>query len=163
MSEHNVYLGLGGNLSNPVEQLKVALKSINSLPNTELLKTSSFYASKPQGPQDQPDFVNTVCQISTSLEPGALLAALQRIELEQGKVKKRHWGERLIDLDILLYDQLQMATQQLTLPHAHMHQRDFVLVPLAEIAPELEIPDQGSVVQLIEQLDESFLIPLDES
>lgn len=161
MSQNTVYIGLGGNLSDPVEQLKIALQSISKLPNTVLEKSSSFYTSKPLGPQDQPDFVNAVCKITTELSPQQLLAALQKIEQEQGRVKKRHWGERLIDLDILLYGEQVIQIENLTVPHVQMTLRDFVLVPLAEIAPGLVIPNKGKVEAMLKQLEESYLIALD--
>ena len=161
MSQNTVYIGLGGNLSDPVEQLKTALQSISKLPNTVFEKSSSFYASKPLGPQDQPDFVNAVCQVTTELSAQQLLAALQKIEQEQGRVKKRHWGERLIDLDILLYGEQVIQTETLTVPHVQMTLRDFVLVPLAEIAPGLVIPNKGKVETMLKQLEESYLIALD--
>ncbi len=160
MSTQIAYLGLGSNLSEPLEQVKAALRSIANLPDTKLVATSSFYASKPLGPQDQPDFINAVCQIETALPPLALLKALQLIEREQGRIKKRHWGERLIDLDILLYANQKIQTPELTVPHSQMHLRDFVLIPLAEMAPNLEIPEYGAVEKLIEGLEDSFLIPL---
>ena len=97
------YIALGSNLNTPVEQLHAALKAISQLPNTHLVTTSSFYKSKPLGPQDQPDYVNAVAKIKTELSPLALLDELQRIENEQGRVRLRRWGERTLDLDILLY------------------------------------------------------------
>lgn len=161
MYEHTAYLGLGGNLEDPKFQLKTALQSIAELTDTELVKSSSFYGSKPQGPQDQPDFINAVCQISTNLSPYELLAALQKIEKLQGKVKKRHWGERLIDLDILLFDDVLMTDADLSLPHPHMHSRDFVLIPLAEILDTPELPCLGNIQDLISKLDQSYLMSLD--
>jgi len=161
MLYHRVYLGLGSNLAEPVEQLKVALKSIGALSDTKLITCSSFYGSKPLGPQDQPDFVNAVCLIETLLSPHVLLSELQNIEQTQGRVKKRHWGERLIDIDILLCDQLCLQTESLTIPHSQMHLRDFVLLPLAEISPGLVIPKMDSVETLIEQLAENFVTVLE--
>ena len=97
------YIALGSNLNTPVEQLHSALNAISQLPNTHLVTASSFYKSKPLGPQDQPDYVNAVAKIKTELSPLALLDELQRIENEQGRVRLRRWGERTLDLDILLY------------------------------------------------------------
>ncbi|WP_127470413.1 2-amino-4-hydroxy-6-hydroxymethyldihydropteridine diphosphokinase [Thiomicrorhabdus aquaedulcis] len=134
-----VYIGLGSNLANPSLQLRSALKAMANLPNTCLLSTSSFYGSAPQGPQDQPDFINAVCLLDTPLLPNELLKALQAIEQTQGRTKKRHWGERLIDLDILLYDDQVINAIDLTVPHPQLLLRDFVLQPLAEIAPGLVI------------------------
>jgi len=160
MSVNTVYIGLGSNLANPVEQLKIALKSISELSNTQLNRCSSFYSSKPLGPQDQPDFVNAVCKISSELSPQELLYALQQIEQQQGRIKKRHWGERLIDLDILLYADQIIETENLTVPHSQIALRDFVLVPLNEISPGLVIPGKGTIESSLENLDESYLIAI---
>lgn len=158
-----VFIGLGSNLANPVLQIKTALDSLANLPSSQLVKTSPLYGSTPQGPQDQPDFVNAVCLLQTELPPLTLLDALQAIEQAQGRIKKRHWGERLIDLDILLYDDAVMTTERLTLPHPQMHQRDFVLMPLADISPGLVITGLSgaqSVEHLIDCLAASYLKPL---
>ena len=160
MLKTTAYLGLGSNLSNPVEQLKTALNAISELPQTQLIKSSSFYGSKPLGPQDQPDFVNAVCKIQTELSPLVLLKAVQKIEQEQGRVKKRHWGERLIDIDILLYGEQCIEEENLSIPHLQMSVRDFVLVPLAEISPGLVIPNKGEVNTLLSKLEKSYLIAL---
>ena len=161
MSNVIAYIGLGSNLSNPIEQLKTALHSIAALPSTRLLQSSSFYGSKPLGPQDQPDFVNAVCKIQTNLSVKDLLHHLQKIELEQGRIKKRHWGERLIDLDILLFGDDIISTDELTVPHKQIALRDFVLIPLVEIAPGLIIPKLGTIESLIVALEDSYLIILD--
>jgi len=159
VSLHSVYIGLGSNLNGPVEQVQTALKSLNSLPQTRVIKQSQLYASKPQGPKDQPDFVNAVSLIETALAPLVLLDALQALEQEQGRVKKRHWGERNIDLDILLFDNDVISTDRLTVPHQQMHNRDFVLLPLAEISAGLLIPNLGLVDDLIDQLEITYVKP----
>jgi len=155
-----VFIGLGGNLSDPVKQLKLAINSLDELAETSVVNCSQFYGSTPLGPSDQPDFINAVCQVETKLTPTRLLSALQNIELEQGRIKKRHWGERLIDLDILLFDDLEMSTESLTIPHVEIANRDFVLIPLAEISPGQMIPNKGSVEQLISDLKTTYLNPL---
>jgi 2-amino-4-hydroxy-6-hydroxymethyldihydropteridine diphosphokinase len=158
-----VFIGLGSNLANPLLQVQSALRSLSELPSTQLQQVSPCYASTPQGPQDQPDFVNAVCLLQTELTPLALLDALQAIEQAQGRIKKRHWGERLIDLDILLYDNMLLQTECLTLPHPQMVQRDFVLIPLADIAPGQLIVAESmaqSVEQWIAGLATSYLKPL---
>lgn len=160
MSINTVYIGLGSNLSNPVEQLNAALKSIALMPSTQLIKSSSFYGSKPLGPQDQPDFINAVCEVETELKANDLLKRLQAIELEQGRIKKRHWGERLIDLDILLFGNETIIHKDLVVPHSQIALRDFVLIPLSEIAPGLVIPHKGKVETLISALTDSYLMPL---
>jgi len=157
---HTVFIGLGSNLSCPTQQIHNALHSIGELASTRVVKTSSLYGSRPLGPQDQPDFVNAVCEIETAFKPQQLLKSLQTIEKEQGRIKKRHWGERVIDLDILLFNDLQMKTPELTIPHSQMHLRDFVLMPLAEIAPDVEIPSLGAIQSLLDELSESYLITL---
>lgn len=142
------YIALGSNLNTPVEQLNSALQAISTLPNTQLKTVSSFYQSKPLGPQDQPDYVNAVAQIDTALAPLALLDELQRIENEQGRVRLRRWGERTLDLDILLYGDEVIQNERLTVPHYDMQNREFVIVPLFEIAPDLVLPNQKSLAEL---------------
>ena len=110
------YIGLGANLNNPEQQIVTALQALQQLPDTELTAVSALYGSKPLGPQDQPDYLNAVAQLQTSLEPLALLDALQAQELAQGRERKRHWGERNIDLDIILYGDLQLRSERLNLP-----------------------------------------------
>lgn len=161
-TEHSsiAYIGLGSNLNDPQKQLKQALEAISRLNNVTLLACSSFYVSKPQGPSDQPDFLNAVCKISTQHDPFALLKALQTIEKAQGKKKIRHWGERCIDLDILLYNQNSVQTPNLTIPHPQMLKRDFVLIPLAEIAPDLRFSDGSFILDKIDQQQEKYLVPV---
>ncbi|WP_068828221.1 2-amino-4-hydroxy-6-hydroxymethyldihydropteridine diphosphokinase [Pseudomonas sp. BMS12] len=145
-----VYIGLGSNLAEPRQQLQAALNALAELPHSRLAATSSFYASDPLGPPDQPRYVNAVAALDTELAPLELLDALQRIELEQGRVRKaERWGPRTLDLDILLFGTRQLAEERLTVPHYHMHARAFVLYPLAEIAPELQLPDGRALQQLL--------------
>lgn len=142
------YIALGSNLNMPIAQLQSALKAMDRLPQTKLLNVSSFYQSKPLGPQDQPDYVNAVACIETQLQPIELLDALQYIENEQGRVRLRRWGERTLDLDILLYDDLQLQSERLTIPHYDMKHREFVMIPLQEIASELILPCGDRVTNL---------------
>jgi 2-amino-4-hydroxy-6-hydroxymethyldihydropteridine diphosphokinase len=137
-------IGLGSNLHSPIQQIKTAINSISAYDGIEFIKASSLYESLPQGPQDQERFINAVIKIQTALEPKALLLILQKIECQQGKVKIRHWGERCIDLDILFIDQLtiEQSNPDLHVPHPHALDRDFVLIPALEIAPEWRLPDQ---------------------
>jgi 2-amino-4-hydroxy-6-hydroxymethyldihydropteridine diphosphokinase len=145
-----VYIGLGSNMAEPRQQLRAALAAIAELPHTALVSTSSFYISDPLGPADQPRYVNAVAALDTNLAPLQLLDALQRIELEQGRVRKaERWGPRTLDLDILLFGSRILAEERLTVPHYHMHARAFVLYPLAEIAPQLQLPDGRSLEQLL--------------
>ena len=145
-----VYIALGSNLANPQVQLISALQAMNQLRGSSLVSVSSFYQSKPLGPQDQPDYVNAVACLETSLAPLALLDELQRIEHEQGRVRLRRWGERTLDLDILLYADQIIQSERLTVPHYDMHQREFVIIPLAEIAPHLSLPN-GQLIQTLVQ------------
>lgn len=145
------YIALGSNLHTPLEQLKRALNALAQLPQTQLMAVSSFYRSKPLGPQDQPDYLNAVVEISTALSPLALLDELQRIENEQGRVRLRRWGERTLDLDILLYGDEIIQTERLTVPHYDMHNREFVIVPLAEIAPNLILPNGQKLAELADR------------
>lgn len=142
------YIALGSNLNTPVEQLNNALKAIKNLPQTQLIAVSSFYQSKPLGPQDQPDYVNAVAKIETTLPPLSLLDELQRIENEQGRVRLRRWGERTLDLDILLYSNEIIQNERLTIPHYDMYNREFVIVPLWEITPDLIFPDGKKLSEL---------------
>ena len=121
-----VYIGLGSNIEQPYLQIKNAMIALNDLPDTVVLTDSGYYKSKPMGPEDQPDYVNAVVEIETALDASELLKSCQLIEQQQGRIKKRHWGERCIDLDILLYVDLQILTDDLTLPHPGIWLRDFV-------------------------------------
>lgn len=132
---HRAYIGLGSNLDGPAQRIERAIAALDRLPLTRLLATSPRYASRPVGPQDQPDFVNAVACVSTRLSPLALLDQLQALEQRQRRQRLRHWGPRTLDLDLLLYDEQTLDLPRLKLPHPAMHQRAFVLVPLADIAP----------------------------
>lgn len=145
-----VYIGLGSNLAEPLQQLRSALAALSELPRSALVGQSSFYASDPLGPPDQPRYVNAVAALDTALPPWTLLDALQRIEQEQGRVRKaERWGPRTLDLDILLFGNRLIADERLNVPHYHMHARPFVLYPLAELAPELELPDGRPLRELL--------------
>lgn len=135
------YIGLGANLNEPLQQLQHAVAALQQLPASRLLQVSSFYGSKPMGPADQPDYVNAVAEITTGLQPELLLQQLQAIEQQQGRMRKaERWGPRTLDLDILLFGNQIIQTADLTIPHYGMKQREFVLYPLAEIAPDLILP-----------------------
>lgn len=142
------FIGIGANLNNPSQQIKTATDALSQLPQTELLAVSAIYGSKPLGPQDQPDYQNAVAKIATGLEPLALLDALQAQEKTQGRIKLRHWGERCIDLDILLYDQQIIDQPRLSIPHRELKKRSFVVIPLQEIAPELILPDGTAIIDI---------------
>lgn len=135
------YIGLGANIDRPSEQIITALRAINSLETTRLLEWSCLYQSTPLGPDDQPDYTNAVAAIYTQLSSIHLLDALQSIEKHQGRVKHRHWGERCIDLDILLFGTETLRSERLNIPHHELKNRSFVVQPLLEIAPDLVLPD----------------------
>ncbi len=146
---HSVYIGLGSNLENPWEQLHQAVSAIKQVPDTKFQALSNIYKSCPLGPQEQPEFLNAVALISTALPPEKLLDQLQRIEKQQHRVRSIHWGPRTIDLDILLYADLIIKSKRLTVPHPEIAQRDFVLIPLADICPHLVFPGGVRLADLI--------------
>lgn len=152
-----VYIGLGANLDHPQQQLEQALQELARLPNVTLVAQSSLYHSKPVGPQDQPDYVNAVAALETNLEPLALLDALQQLEQDHGRIRKRHWGERTLDLDIILIDDCVIDSERLKVPHPFAQQRSFVLYPLAEISPQLIFPDGAALQQLLTELDNDLI------
>ncbi|GAB4393627.1 MAG: 2-amino-4-hydroxy-6-hydroxymethyldihydropteridine diphosphokinase [Gammaproteobacteria bacterium] len=131
------FIALGSNLQHPTKQLQQALQHLAELPHTSVRQVSQFYSFKAVGPGNQPDYLNAVAELHTQLTPLALLHALQYIEQQQGRIRTVKWGPRTLDLDILLYGDVVLNTPQLTIPHPHMRERDFVLIPLREIAPEL--------------------------
>ena len=144
------YVGLGSNLEQPVGQITRAFDELAALPHTRLTAHSPLYRSPPMGPQDQPDFVNAAAALETALEPQALLQALLAIEAEHGRRRdSTRWGPRSLDLDLLLYGDTVLDTPGLVLPHPGMHERAFVLYPLADMAPELSVPGHGSVQALL--------------
>ncbi len=153
-----VAIGLGSNLDSPKLQIQRACATLQSLANTRWIGVSELVFSKPQGPQDQPDFVNAVCVLETLLTPIELLHTLQQIEQSQGRIKKRHWGERLIDLDILLYGEQQLVEPELVIPHPQIAQRDFVILPLAQIWPDAMIPGEGKVTDVLKRLTQHFVL-----
>ena len=147
------YIGLGSNLDNPLHQLEQAIKALQQLPNTRLLSTSSCYRSAAQTVSDEetlPDYLNAVACIETGLDATGLLDALQAIELAQGRVRNgERWQARPLDLDILLYGNQTIDTPRLKIPHPEMTRRDFVLIPLLEIAPDIEIPGVTGIDALL--------------
>lgn len=158
----HAYIGLGSNLADPIEQVKTAIINLQSLPGTELVAWSSLYASPPMGPQDQPDYINAVAAIETDLSAHQLLDALQAIEQHQGRIRKRHWGERTLDLDVLLYGQNTVDDARLQIPHPGITLRAFVLYPLAEISPDLYIPNAGNIEYLLQHCPREGLRKLEK-
>jgi 2-amino-4-hydroxy-6-hydroxymethyldihydropteridine diphosphokinase len=144
MNIKSLFVGLGSNLDSPITQLKKALTLIDAQAGFNLCTCSSFYQSPPMDKMDQPDYINAVCHIETSLPPLDCLDCLQAIENKMGRVRnKKHWQARTLDLDILLYDQNIIKSERLTVPHYGMLQRSFVMIPLLEIAPKVKHPEVG--------------------
>ncbi|WP_412972266.1 2-amino-4-hydroxy-6-hydroxymethyldihydropteridine diphosphokinase [Glaciecola sp. MF2-115] len=156
------YIGLGSNMGNPVQQLQSAFQAIDEHSQMTLLAKSHLYASSPMGPQDQPDYVNAVCKIKTSLQPQELLATLQSIENQQDRKRNgERWGPRTLDLDILLYNDLALNTKNLTVPHYGMKNREFVLVPLFEISPDIIMQDGRSLATWVAKCNLEGLYRID--
>ena len=151
MSERvSAYIGLGSNLDEPVQQLETAFTALNKISNSRIVNRSSFYSSKPMGPADQPDYINAVAELETTLDPQHLLLAMQAIELLQGRDRSgERWSARTLDLDLLLYGNEVIDTENLKVPHPGITERDFVLFPLAEISPDVVIPGQKAMKQLL--------------
>lgn len=143
------FIGLGSNLGDGPVRLQAAVASLDRLPRTGVGRRSSWYRTRPMGPVSQPLFTNAVVQVHTRLSPRALLAELQKIERRGGRVRKLRWGPRTLDLDLLVYDGIVMEQDDLTIPHPGIPERSFVLYPLLEIAPNLEIPGMGTPASLI--------------
>lgn len=154
-----VFVGLGSNLANPVRQLGTALNALAVLPDSRLTAVSSMYRNPPMGPVDQPDYVNAVAALLTQSAPTALLAALQLVERDMGRMASGEirWGPRIIDLDILTYGSEVIDLPELRIPHPGISDRNFVLFPLLELAPELLIPGCGTVRNLARHSDRAAL------
>ncbi|KIO48597.1 2-amino-4-hydroxy-6-hydroxymethyldihydropteridine diphosphokinase [Nitrosospira sp. NpAV] len=152
------FIALGSNLDDPASHVRQALNELTKLPACRLLKHSAFYRTAPVGWLDQPDFINAVAQIETTLAPRALLKALLEIEHSHGRVREYPNAPRTLDLDILMYGDLQCDEGDLILPHPRMHQRVFVLQPLLEIAPDCRVPGHGAVGELLAACTEQRVV-----
>ena len=156
------FIGLGSNLVDPLEQLQSALRAIASMRATRVVCHSHFYRTPPWGKSDQPEFINAVAEIETGLSARDLLHELLAIEVRAGRKRNgERWGPRVLDLDILLYGQELIDEPALHVPHPHMRDRAFVIVPLAEIAPHLDIPGFGRIDDMLGHVDASTCIPLE--
>lgn len=148
----DAFVGVGSNLEDPPKQVVCAILELSRIPNTEYVAQSSLYASPPMGPPGQPDYINAVVRLSTSLKPLALLDVLHAIERAHGRVRgAEHWGPRTLDLDLLLYGDQRIEAERLTVPHPGLHERAFVLYPLQEIADGLDIPGRGGLHELVQR------------
>jgi 2-amino-4-hydroxy-6-hydroxymethyldihydropteridine diphosphokinase len=147
------YVGLGSNLDEPENQVEQALLELDRLPHSRLVGRSSLYRSAPVGFAGQPDFVNAVGRLETGLPADRLLAALQDIESRHGRTRSFANAPRTLDLDLLLFENLQLRTPRLTVPHPRMHERAFVLKPLVEISPEVSIPGLGPARDFLEKVE----------
>lgn len=160
-SRVTAFIALGSNLGNPAVQIRSALRALGKLPDTRLVRESSFYRNPPEGGLDQPAFVNAVAEIDTRFAPRALLDRLLEIERAHGRVRDYPNAPRTLDLDIVLYGDGVIREPGLTVPHPRMTERAFVLTPLAEIAPDAVVPGKGRVADLAGRLDASGLIKLE--
>ncbi len=136
---------------------------MEGLQATRVVCHSRLYRTPPWGPvTNQPDYANAVAEVETKLNPGALLSALQAMETAHGRVRRKRWGARTLDLDLLLYDELTMSTTELTLPHPRLTERAFVLVPLAALAPRLQVPGAGTVAELLTRVNVAGIAPWED-
>jgi 2-amino-4-hydroxy-6-hydroxymethyldihydropteridine diphosphokinase len=155
------YIGLGSNLSDPAAQVRQALHDLAGVPRTLRVAVSPLYGSRPLGPVTQPDFVNAVAGVLTQLTAEELLQALRALEAKAGRpAVHEHWGPRVIDLDLLVFGREQRSDADLALPHPGVVARNFVLYPLADIAPELEVPGHGQVRELAARVGAEGIWPL---
>lgn len=143
------YIGLGSNLDRPLEQIEWALAALDQLPQSHLEAAAPLYRSRAVGPGEQPDYINTAARLRTHLPPHALLAELLALEKARGRRREERWGPRTLDLDILLYGSLCQNDPLLTLPHPRLAERNFVLLPLHDLDPDLILPDGATLVELL--------------
>ncbi|MGA1000953.1 MAG: 2-amino-4-hydroxy-6-hydroxymethyldihydropteridine diphosphokinase [Methylophilaceae bacterium] len=159
---HTVYLGLGSNQSDPISQIKNATDLIEKIETSKIIKKSSLYESLPVGYLDQPNFINQVISLQTSLSPAELFERFQQIEFQLKRVKKIVNGPRTIDIDILLFNQEIILTNDLTIPHPRMLDRAFVMIPLLEIEPNILVPKISNLKEILGKLDKKTLTKIDD-
>ena len=158
------FVGIGSNLDGPVEQVRRAIAALGRLPQTRCVRASSLYRTPPWGRTDQPSFINAVAELETALSPRALLDGLIGIEAAAGRVRALdRWGPRVLDLDLLLYADRCIQEVDLQVPHPHLHERAFVLLPLAEIAAHTSVPGRGRIGDLLAGIDTAGLERLVDS
>ena len=159
---HTVYLGLGSNQSDPISQIKNATDLIEKIETSKIIKKSSLYESLPVGYLDQPNFINQVISLQTSLSPAELFERFQQIEFQLKRVKKIVNGPRTIDIDILLFNQEIILTNDLTIPHPRMLDRAFVMIPLLEIEPNILVPKISNLKEILGKLDKKTLMKIND-
>lgn len=165
MSVIHAYIGLGSNLETPLAQIQRAFEELSTVESSQLMGRSALYASSAIGPGQQPDYVNAAALLQTSLEPEALLDRLQAIEQAHRRVRLEHWGPRTLDLDILVLigsdgHPMTIQSERLTVPHPYLKERNFVLYPLADITPNLTLPDGSTLPALIDQCPPNGIVRL---
>lgn len=156
---HRVFVGLGSNLDDPKRQIETAVVALHALASTRVVRCSRLYRTTPLGYADQPEFVNAVAELETALEPQALMRELLALERVHHRVRGPRNGPRTLDLDLLLYDEIEMTEPGLTLPHPRMHERAFVLVPLNDLAPQANVPGRGRASALLGHVDTQGVVP----
>lgn len=157
------HIGLGANLGDPLRTLDDAIQALRQLPDSQLTGLSHFYRSAPVGPAGQPDYINTAARIETTMTAHALLAALQAIENLHGRTREVRWGARTLDLDLLLYANDEIRTSSLNVPHIELKNRNFVVIPLLDINPDLALPDGTHIADLPAAHDITGLQRIDAS
>ena len=164
VDERDAYIGIGSNLDDPERQVRSAIADLAHLPESRLLRASRLFRTAPWGRTDQPAFINAAAVVATRLSPRALLDALLAIERAHGRHRDgTRWGPRVLDLDILLFGDMRIAEPGLDVPHPHLAERAFVLLPLADLAPGLFVPGQGRISELLDNVDTHGSEPLPET
>lgn len=160
MTGVTAYIGLGSNLDDPLDQVSRAVAELDQLPDTRVARVSPWYRSAPVGPGPQPDYINGVAALVTGLAPHPLLSALQALEDRHQRKRNLKWGPRTLDLDILLHGDALVADRDLCIPHPQLRERNFVLLPLADIAPGLVLPDGTALRQLLAKTPATGIVRL---
>lgn len=149
------YVGVGSNMGDPAAEVRSAIRALGAIDRTRLVSASRLYRTKPFGPVAQGDFINAVAGVLTQLAPQELLAALRGLEAARGRRRGERWGPRILDLDLLVYGAQRVDTPELVVPHPGIAERGFVLAPLADIAPDLQVPGVGRVGALLRALPDT--------
>jgi 2-amino-4-hydroxy-6-hydroxymethyldihydropteridine diphosphokinase len=158
------YVGVGSNLDDPPRQVRNAFDALGRIPDTQLVRVSSLYRSAPMDGSAQPDYINAVAALLTQLEATAFFRALQAIEIQQGRKRPaKRWAARPLDLDLLVFGEQEICNDDLTVPHAGIAERRFVLKPLCEIAPQLRVPGHGLVQGMLDDLPAGAAVELLEN